>query len=56
MLKEAYEFFGKIDVLVNNAAGGIQQSIFLEASEELWEKTYKLNITSVLLLTSCLVS
>lgn len=49
MVKKAVDYFGSIDVLVNNAAGGIRQSTFLDASEELWEETYKLNITSVLL-------
>ncbi|CAH0167928.1 3-oxoacyl-[acyl-carrier-protein] reductase [Peribacillus sp. Bi96] len=49
MVKQAVDYFGSIDVLVNNAAGGIRQSTFIDASVELWEETYKLNITSVLL-------
>lgn len=49
MVEQAINSFGTIDVLVNNAAGGIRQSTFVDASEELWEETYKLNITSVLL-------
>ncbi|MFP3722857.1 glucose 1-dehydrogenase [Niallia circulans] len=49
MVKQAHDYFGSIDVLVNNAAGGIQQSTFVDANKELWEETYKLNIISVLL-------
>ncbi|GIN42366.1 SDR family NAD(P)-dependent oxidoreductase [Heyndrickxia oleronia] len=49
MVDRALASFGTIDVLINNAAGGIQQSTFMEASEELWEETYRLNIISVLL-------
>lgn len=49
MVDRALAFFGTIDVLINNAAGGIRQSTFMEASEELWEETYRLNIISVLL-------
>lgn len=49
MVDRALASFGTIDVLINNAAGGIRQSTFMEASEELWEETYRLNIISVLL-------
>jgi 3-oxoacyl-[acyl-carrier protein] reductase len=49
MVEQAINSLGTIDVLVNNAAGGIRQSTFVDASEELWEETYKLNIISVLL-------
>ena len=49
MVEQGLAFFGKIDILINNAAGGIRQSTFMEASEELWEETYRLNIMSVLL-------
>lgn len=49
MVEQAIETFGAIDVLVNNAAGGVHQSTFMEATEELWEATYRLNIISVLL-------
>ena len=49
MVDRALASFSTIDVLINNAAGGIRQSTFMEASEELWEETYRLNIISVLL-------
>ncbi len=49
MVEQALASFGKIDILINNAAGGIRQSTFMDASEELWEETYRLNINSVLL-------
>jgi len=49
MVEQAISSFGKIDVLVNNAGGGLRQSTFMDMSEELWEETFKLNVTSVLL-------
>lgn len=49
MVEKAIAVFGKIDVLVNNAAGGVRQSAFMDASEDLWEENYRLNIISVLL-------
>ncbi|MEC1376878.1 glucose 1-dehydrogenase [Heyndrickxia oleronia] len=49
MVDRALASFGTIDVLINNAAGGIRPSTFMEASEELWEEAYRLNIISVLL-------
>ncbi|WP_312113793.1 SDR family NAD(P)-dependent oxidoreductase [Brevibacillus reuszeri] len=49
MVDRALASFRTIDVLINNAAGGIRQSTFMDASEELWEETYRLNIISVLL-------
>lgn len=49
MVDRALASFGTIDVLINNAAGGIRQSTFMDASEELWEEAYRLNIISVLL-------
>nr|WP_323646685.1 SDR family NAD(P)-dependent oxidoreductase [Lysinibacillus xylanilyticus] len=49
MVEQAISTFGTIDVLVNNAGGGIRQSTFIDMSEELWEETFKLNVNSVLL-------
>ncbi|MEK5431625.1 SDR family NAD(P)-dependent oxidoreductase [Lysinibacillus sp. FSL R7-0073] len=49
MVEQAISSFGTIDVLVNNAGGGIRQSTFMDMSEELWEETFQLNVTSVLL-------
>ncbi|MFJ7666699.1 SDR family NAD(P)-dependent oxidoreductase [Lysinibacillus sp. NPDC097195] len=55
MVNQGLKLFGKIDVLINNAGGGIRQSSFMEASEELWEETYRLNIISVLLCTQAVL-
>ncbi|MFJ8511492.1 SDR family NAD(P)-dependent oxidoreductase [Lysinibacillus xylanilyticus] len=49
MVDQAISSFGTIDVLINNAGGGIRQSTFMDLSEELWEETFKLNVNSVLL-------
>ncbi|MFJ7732885.1 SDR family NAD(P)-dependent oxidoreductase [Lysinibacillus sp. NPDC097231] len=49
MVEQAISSFGTIDVLVNNAGGGIRQSTFMDMTEELWEETFKLNVNSVLL-------
>jgi len=35
MVEQAISSFGTIDVLVNNAGGGIRQSTFMDMSEEL---------------------
>lgn len=48
MVEQVIDSFGTVDVLVNNAAGGVRQSSFMDASAELWEETYRLNILSVL--------
>ncbi|MFJ7973402.1 SDR family NAD(P)-dependent oxidoreductase [Psychrobacillus sp. NPDC096389] len=49
MVDQALSSFNTIDVLVNNAGGGIGQSSFMDISEELWEETFRLNVNSVLL-------
>lgn len=49
MVDQAISSFGAIDVLVNNAGGGIQQSTFMDIGERLLEETFNLNVTSVLL-------
>lgn len=56
MVEQALASFGKIDILINNAAGGIRQSTFMDASEELWEETYRLNINSVLLCSQAVLT
>lgn len=48
MASEVLERFGAIHVLVNNAGAGIQPSRFMELQEELWDKTYAVNVKSVL--------
>ncbi|MFJ5766484.1 SDR family NAD(P)-dependent oxidoreductase [Lysinibacillus sp. NPDC093210] len=56
MIDQALASFGKIDILINNAAGGIRQSKFMDASEKLWEETYRLNIVSVLLCSQAVLT
>jgi 3-oxoacyl-[acyl-carrier protein] reductase len=56
MVDQALASFGKIDILINNAAGGIRQSTFMDASEKLWEETYRLNIISVLLCSQAVLT
>lgn len=48
MVKDTLDQFGRIDILVNNAGGGMPSPL-VEASEELWEQTLRLNLTSVFL-------
>ncbi len=40
--------YGSIHVLVNNAGSGVKPSTFMEISEALWDKTYDINIKSIL--------
>ncbi len=49
MVKEIVSMYGTVDVLINNAGGGIQQSAFMDLTEELWDDTYALNVKSILL-------
>lgn len=56
MVEQAISSFGTIDVLVNNAGGGIRQSTFMDMSEELWEETFQLNVTSVLLCSQAVLT
>jgi 3-oxoacyl-[acyl-carrier protein] reductase len=49
LVQEAVSAFGAVDVLVNNAGGGVRQSTFMEMSELLWDETFELNVKSVLL-------
>ncbi|MFC5468204.1 SDR family NAD(P)-dependent oxidoreductase [Cohnella suwonensis] len=48
------EKFGKVDILVNNAAINIPGSI-LELSEELWDRTYEVNVKSMFLMSRAVV-
>ncbi|QRG68366.1 SDR family NAD(P)-dependent oxidoreductase [Brevibacillus choshinensis] len=48
MVGEVLDQFGAIHVLVNNAGAGIHPSSFMELSEELWDRTYAVNVKSVL--------
>jgi 3-oxoacyl-[acyl-carrier protein] reductase len=47
MVHSSIDRFGKIDVLVNNAGGAIKRLPFLELDEEVWDKTYSLNVKSM---------
>ncbi len=49
MVQRTISMYGTVDVLVNNAGGGIKQSTFVDMTEELWDETYALNVKSVLL-------
>lgn len=48
MVGEVLDQFGAIHVLVNNAGAGIQPSTFMELTEDLWDRTYAVNVKSVL--------
>jgi len=43
LVKRAFEKYGRIDILVNNAGVMFQQT-FLDAPEEVWEKTIDINL------------
>ncbi|PWW20853.1 3-oxoacyl-[acyl-carrier protein] reductase [Cytobacillus oceanisediminis] len=51
LVEETLNAFGQIDILVNNAGAAIKRSSFLEIDEELWEKTYDVNVKSVFLVS-----
>lgn len=47
--------FGQIDILVNNAGAAIKRSSFLEIDEDLWQKTYDVNVKSVFLVSQAVL-
>lgn len=47
VVAEAEKIFGKIDILVNNAALWRDKSAFVESSVELWQKYIEINIMGV---------
>src|SRR4030042_1855341 len=51
MVKTAIEAFGRIDVLVNNAAGNFKTS-FLDLSENGWDAVVRATLKSVFLCSS----
>ncbi|WP_394139215.1 SDR family NAD(P)-dependent oxidoreductase [Cytobacillus oceanisediminis] len=51
LVEETLNAFGQIDILVNNAGAAIKRSSFLDIDEELWEKTYDVNVKSVFLVS-----
>jgi 3-oxoacyl-[acyl-carrier protein] reductase len=50
MFKTIIDEFGKVDILVNNAAIGIA-ALLLETTDELWERTLNVNLKGVFLCT-----
>lgn len=48
MVQAALDRFGRIDILVNNAAAGVYKPV-LEASNEDWDRAFNVNIRSVAL-------
>ncbi len=52
MAKIALDKFGKIDILVNNAGGlAAPFSLYEDQTDEMWDKTYNLNLKGPLLVT-----
>ena len=45
MVKEAIAHFGEIHFELNSAGGALARKPFLEITNDLWEKTYALNVT-----------
>ncbi|MBT2287754.1 SDR family oxidoreductase [Paenibacillus albidus] len=54
LVDTAMQLYGGIDILVNNAAVNIPGSI-LELSEEIWDRTYEVNVKSMFLLSRAVV-
>jgi NAD(P)-dependent dehydrogenase (short-subunit alcohol dehydrogenase family) len=55
LVDRSIKAFGQIDILVNNAGAAIKRSSFLEIDEELWEKTYDVNVKSVFLVSQAVL-
>ncbi|MDQ0219499.1 3-oxoacyl-ACP reductase FabG [Peribacillus cavernae] len=55
MVNHSVEAFGYIDVLVNNAGAAIKRSSFLEIDEDLWQKTYDVNVKSMFLVSQAVL-
>lgn len=49
LFDEVLRHFGRLDVLVNNAGSLIQRSPIEDMTEELWERVFSVNVTSVFL-------
>lgn len=54
MVKAALESFGKIDILVNNA-GAHAGAPFLEETQDLWERMFRVNVVGTVLPTQAVV-
>ncbi len=55
MADRVKEAFGRIDLLVNNAGGGIEKSKVLESDPDLWVKDVTVNLLSAYLVTQALL-
>lgn len=55
IVKEAEKVFGKIDILVNNAALWRSRSIFVETPTDTWRKFIDVNIMGVVYLTKAVL-
>lgn len=55
MVAKAIKVFGQIDVLVNNAGSAVRRSAFLDIDEELWEKTFDINVKSMYLVSQAVL-
>ena len=55
MVKASLERFGRIDILINNAGAGTDPKLFIEKSEEEWDKDLDLNLKGVLLCTKAVL-
>ncbi|OGG52304.1 MAG: hypothetical protein A3F84_23380 [Candidatus Handelsmanbacteria bacterium RIFCSPLOWO2_12_FULL_64_10] len=55
MAARVKEAFGRVDVLVNNAGGGIERRTVLESDPDLWVKDVTVNLISAYLVTRALL-
>lgn len=55
LVQISLETYGHIDVLVNNAGAAIKRSSLLEIDEDLWQKTYDVNVKSVFLVSQAVL-
>lgn len=55
MIKQGIEAFGKIDIMVNNAAVSPPERPFIEMTEEEWDRTLNVNLKGVFLCCKAVV-
>ncbi len=55
LAEQVREAFGRIDILFNNAGGGIEPKPILESDPDLWVKDVTVNLTSAYLVTRALL-
>lgn len=56
LVETGLQEYGQIDVLVNNAGSVIKRSPFLEIGEELWDKTFHVNVKSMYLVSQAVLN